>query len=861
MKTFVQFLLTGVLCLMALPVGGVEIPCRRGTLRVDFLTDRAVRLRYVEQTASPLPELVYVPTASVGCRVSRKAAGTTLIRSRAMQLRVDGRRGRIVVEDRRGRRITLVEQLSLTPGRVGGEPVCEARLSLHSPAGERLYGLGQFQDGYADLRGLSRRLTQVNTQIAIPMLISSKGYGLLWNNCGLTDFNPGSQQVELRPAGAGVAAERVNVTSAEGGREELRRQHVYHGELTVGRPGRYALLLDVGQKMARAHDLTVDGQTVISMHNLWLPPTASAIVSLTAGRHTLSARLSEGDRPVVICRPVDCPGPDGRPHAVTELRSPVAQAVDFTLFVGSADEVVAACHAVTGRAPLMPKWALGYVHCRERFHSQAEIMDVARGFRRRRLPVDVMVQDWQYWGRYGWNAMRFDEAQYPDPKGMVDSLHRLGMRFMVSVWSKIDSVSDVGRAMGRAGHYIPGTQWIDFFKPEAARAYWDSLYRRMVGPCRIDGLWQDATEPENDDLAGRRVMGGRYAGEWLRNVYPLLVNRTIYEGLCRDVPGKRHLILTRSGFSGIQRYGALMWSGDVGNDWETLRRQFCGGMGMAAAGMPWWTYDAGGFFRPAGQYTDSAYIERMLRWVQAAVFLPVMRVHGYMSDTEPWHYGPEAERLLADCLRLRYRLLPYVYAQAAAVTREGRMMMRPMVFDFADDSLALAHADRQYMFGPSLLVSPVTRPGVDRWTVALPANRGGWYDFFTGRHYDGGRTVDIPVTRGRIPVLARAGSMVPLGPAVESTAAAAPDSLELRIYPGADARFTLYDDDGRTCDYEHGACCQTELVWNDHLRRLTIGPRRGRYAGMPERLTLRVSVGGRSWTVAYDGRAQVLVLK
>ena len=647
----------------------------------------------------------------------------------------------------------------------------EATLVFDSPSDECLFGLGQFQDGYSNVRGLSRRLTQVNTQISVPMLLSSKGYGILWNNYGLTEFNPCDQQVRLERR-EGEKEERsqeiVNVTTTEGSRKEVRERHIFEGTITIPESGDYALLLDVGQKMARRHNLTIDGQPVIEMQNLWLPPTTSKIVRLEAGTHTLSAELTRDDQPVVYYRPVT-------DHTV--FRSPVAEAVDYTVFVGSPDEIIATYRSLTGPCPEMPSWALGYIHCRERFHSSNEILETANRFRSEGLPVSMLVQDWQYWGKYGWNSMRFDEEFYPDPKALTDSLHRMDMRLMLSVWSKIDKNSEVGRQMEANAYYIPGTDWIDFFNPEAAAAYWKNFSERLV-PLGIDAWWQDATEPENDDLAGRRVNKGLWSGEQVRNVYPLLVCKTVYEGLTTPLSspkgdtnapkihkaplgavGGSPMILTRCGFPGIQRYGAALWSGDVGNDWETFRRQLTAGLGMQAAGIPWWTYDAGGFFRPHNQYTDSAYIERMLRWIETAVYLPLMRVHGYMSNTEPWNYGPEAQAIIADCLKERYRLLPYIERCAKSVSEQGSTLMRPLVFDFADDPEALQQK-YEYMFGPALLVSPVTEPGVTSWRTYLPHHEGGWYDYRTGQHYPGGQYVTTPVTRAHIPVFLRAGYKV-----------------------------------------------------------------------------------------------------
>ncbi|MBR1932667.1 MAG: DUF5110 domain-containing protein [Prevotella sp.] len=831
MRKYLLFLL--VLCSLAITAR--QVPFAGGTLTVRTLAPNAVRIQYQQQAVeSDLPEWIYLKNDEVG-----KAD---------ISVDVDDSRQQVSIKDKQGRVVFTATAHQLQDG--------VATLRFLSPQDEYLFGLGQFQDGYTNVRGLSRRLTQVNTQISIPMLISSKGYGVLWNNYGMTEFNPCDQHVPLQPLTSqlsSLTSEVVNVTSTEGGKQEVRQRNIFEATIDVPETGSYSLLLDVGQKMARRHNLTIDGQTVIEMQNLWLPPTASAIVTLQAGRHTVSAELTKDDRPVLYYNKV---------KDETTFRSPVATAVDYTVFVGSPDEIIASYRTLTGPAPIMPQWMLGYIHCRERFHSQQEIMQTARRFRSEQLPVDVLVQDWQYWGRHGWNSMRFDEANYPDPKAMTDSLHQMNLRLMVSVWSKIDKNSEVGRQMQADGHYIPGTDWIDFFNPASAAAYWKNFSSRLV-PLGIDAWWQDATEPENDDLAGRRVNNGRWSGEQVRNVYPLLVNKTVYEGLSSLSLGEgrgRGVILTRCGFPGIQRYGAAMWSGDVGNDWETFRRQITAGLGMQAAGIPWWTYDAGGFFRPGNQYSDPAYHERLLRWVQTSVYLPLMRVHGYMSNTEPWNYGPDVMQLFADCLKERYRLLPYIYSQAAAVSFEGSTLMRPLVFDFAGDTQALQQK-YEYMFGRSLLVSPVTEAGAKTWRTYLPQQPGGWYDMRSQRHYQGGQTVETDAAR--IPVFVRAGSIVPLAATSRQYAAdGRGDTLVISIYPGKDAAFTLYEDDGTTRAYEQGQCSRITFSWDDARHSLTIARREGSYAQMPARRTfLLVLPGGQTQTVAYNGSKEVCSIK
>jgi alpha-D-xyloside xylohydrolase len=689
------------------------------TFEVAYVAKNAVRVRLADKkTKTDLPDWIYVKHDNL-----KNADVKAIVKDNTL-----------TIKDKKGKIVFSATNHQLKDG--------EATLTFDSPKDECLFGLGQFQDGYSNVRGLSRRLTQVNTQISIPMLISSKGYGVLWNNYGLTEFNPCNKSVKLVKQEGTGKREVVDVTSTEGGKREVRERHIFEAKIEIQEAGDYTLLLDVGQKMARRHNLTIDGNPVIEMQNLWLPPTASKIVHLEKGVHQLSAELTKDDQPILYYNKV---------KDVTTFRSPVADAVDYTVFVGNPDEIIATYRQLTGECPEMPEWALGYIHCRERFHSSDEILQTANRFRSENLPVSVMVQDWQYWGKYGWNSMRFDEEFYPDPKALTDSLHKMDMKLMVSVWSKIDKNSEVGKQMVAADNYIPGTDWIDFFNPDAAADYWKNFKERLL-PLGIDAWWQDATEPENDDLQGRMVNKGKWSGEQVRNVYPLLVNKTVYEGL--KEAGKDPMILTRCGFAGIQRYGSAMWSGDVGNDWETFRRQITAGLGMQAAGIPWWTYDAGGFFRPQNQYTDSAYIERMLRWIETAVYLPLMRVHGYMSNTEPWNYGKEAKGIIAQCLQERYHLMPYIKRCAKAVSEEGGTLMRPLVFDFANDAEALKQK-YEYMFGPSLLISPVTEPGVTKWTTYLPKNVEGWTDYRTGKHYDGGQYVTTAVTKAYIPVFIR----------------------------------------------------------------------------------------------------------
>ena len=552
-----------------------------GELQFYPLSSNTLRVKFVKQTLGmEMPEWIYVTSGKKEAFTIEDGKDVVSVVLSGIVAQVDKETGLITFLSPDGNMILQETARQLTSSSVQGMDTYCATQKFYSPEDEHLFGLGQFQDGCLNVRGLSRRLTQVNTQIAIPMFVSDRGYGVLWNNYGLTDFNPADEMIELVPFREKGEAKEVDVTSTEGGKKEVRENYIFASELTIPAKGRYSVLLDVGQTMARKYHLRIGDKTIFDMENTWLPPTTSAIVELEAGTYHVVAELEKNDKPKVFLKEVD---------NETVLRSPVAECVDYTVFCGKADEVIASYRQLTGRVPLFPDWALGYIHCRERFHNQQELLETAVRFRKDSLPMDVIVQDWQYWGRYGWNAMKFDEKDYPNPTEMVDKLHEQDTRLMVSVWSKVDPSSEVGKAMEEQGYFIPGTSWVDFFNPKAAAFYWENFSNRLLVH-GIDAWWQDATEPENDDLLGRKVANGKIPGEVFRNAYPLLVNKTVYEGLRRDTPNKRSMILTRSAFPGMQRYATATWSGDVGYDWNTLRRQIVAGLGMSISGQPW--YDA-----------------------------------------------------------------------------------------------------------------------------------------------------------------------------------------------------------------------------------------------------------------------------
>ncbi len=835
----------------------MTIPVDDGVIDISPLADGVIRVRVAKSGAAPDPvfpgEVVLLPNLPAPRFDVKQTPETIVVDAGALQARVDRRNGTLAFTDAEGK-LLLHEQNGgrNLPNPLPGQDVPALQDSFDSPKDEYLFGSGQFQDGFLNVRDLPRRLTQVNTQISIPFLLSSKGYGLLWHNYGRTDLNPADTAIALTKTGESTYSIDQSL-AGDSAVPDVRKSASFAGEFEVPVAGTQAMMLDSGWKMERHYKVEIDGKTVVDFANYWLPPTTSWFSDLGAGKHSIRVEGDIDDKPTVFFRPA---------ADRTTWRSYSGHAIDYIVFAGpTADEVIRRYRDVTGAAPLMPKWAYGFIQSRARYASQKALLENLQTFRDKQLPLDGIVQDWMYWGKYGWNAMKFDEGDYPDPAGMVKSAHDLHAHVMLSVWSRIAAETEIGKEFQARDLYVPGTDWVDFFNPAARALYWKDFSTRLL-PLGFDAWWLDATEPENDDLHGRNVFTG--PGDDVRLLYPLMVNRTVYEGLRKDVPGKRVMLLTRNAFLGQQRYAAAVWSGDVGNDWETLRREIVAGLGYSASGLPYWTTDTGGFFRPgARQFADPAYHERLLRWLEFSTFTPLMRVHGWLTPTELWLYGPQVESIGRKYLDLRSRMLPYMYSEAAQVTLHGSTLLRPLVMDFPSDREALRQK-YEFLFGRDLLVAPVTAASVTTANVYLPAADGGWYDFWTEKRWPGAMTVESSAPVDTIPVFVRAGSILPLGPVEQYSGEKAGGPMELRIYPGSDGIFMLYDDDGSSYGYETGNSSSIVLSWRDGTHELVISKRAGSFPGMLREQTFVVHVAGSSrasQTVRYRGEATRVRLK
>ena len=600
--------------------------------------------------------------------------------------------------------------------------------------------------------------------------------------------------------------------------------------------------------------------------------------------------------------------------------SEAGQGIDYYfMYGGSADGVIALMRQLTGDVPMFPLWTYGYWQSKERYKTAAETEGIVDQYRVLNVPLDGIIQDWQYWGsNYLWNAMDFLAEDFSNGKQMIDNVHKKHAHFMISIWASFGPMTQQFRELDEKGLLMPFETWpqsgishvwppimkypsgvkvYDAFHPEARAIYWK--YLKTLYDYGCDAWWMDSTDPDffnpKESDYEHKVYGGTWRSQ--RNAFPLETVRGIYQSQRKDDKGKRIFIMTRSSFAGQQHYGSNMWSGDVNSSWDMLRKQVPAGLSFSLTGNPNFNTDIGGFF--CGSYNtrgggsapkNPQFQELYVRWMQYGLFCPVFRSHGADAPREIWQFGKKGEPVydaIEKQIRLRYRLIPYLYSTAWQVTSNNDSYMRPLFSDFAADQRVWDMTD-EFMFGHSILACPIVNPqyteekiirtnamtgwekrkeeggerkensGID-WTETKTAKKylpkgAKWYDFWTNQLYNGGQDVTLQTTLDRVPMFVRAGSILPLGPEMQYVGEKAWDNLEMRIYPGADAKFTLYEDEGDNYNYEQGYYSNIIFTWTDRSRTLHISARQGGYKGMllDRKFTL-VLPDGTSRTIDYNG--------
>ena len=894
------FMLSGVAMFaagIAKDNSGIMYDTGKGFIRLQVFSDNVIRVLVSPVKDPDLRESLVVlskPVNGVKWDVTEDSKVVTLSTDKVVA-KIDKATNTVAFYDKNGRLLLEGGESSFVADSFEDDNFYHVTQQFRLSPTEAIYGLGQYQQGVMNWRGHSVTLFQENREIAVPVIVSTNNYGLLWDNYSLTKFDD-------------------------------------EKELTT----------------------------------LW---------------------------------------------------SDVADAIDYYFIAGNSfDEIVSGYRSLTGQAPMFAKWAYGYWQSKERYHTQDEIVGTVKEYRERKLPLDLIVQDWMYWGDLGWSALDFDRKKFPEPAKMIKDIHDMNTHIMISIWPNFATKSKVYKEMKEKGFLVGNKEsgqnrgLYDAYNPAARDLYWHYLNKNMFS-IGMDAWWMDATEPEvPGETLEQRVenfiaLGDNHLGTMRRYMLPfsLMSTKGVYEHQRQTTEEKRVLILTRSAFAGQQRYGAVSWSGDIHAQWYVLKNQIAAGLNFCATGIPYWTTDIGAFIpdNPLGN-RDNAYREIYLRWFQYGVFNPVFRSHGSGTAREIWNFGDEGSwtyEPLKKFDNFRYRMLPYLYSMAWQVTSNDYTMMRALAFDFKDDA-NVYNIDDQYMFGPAFLVRPVTEkmyyeknylgdlitgdvlidkdgnPGglttefyngidfdtlvttdvrkqidfdwndgvsrpegihqhyysikfsgkieapetgkytflttsndgirvvidgktvIENWTphgatvdmgdielekgkkyditvdyfqtlggavtkltwikpsvaaklkakelppvksvqVYLPKGAE-WYDFWRGDKYDGGQTIEVPAPIDEIPLLVKAGSIVPFGPFLQYAEEKPADPIEIRVYTGADAEFVLYEDEGNNYNYEKGVYATIPVKWNEKEQTLTIGERKGEFPGMLKKRTFNI---------------------
>jgi len=572
------------------------------------------------------------------------------------------------------------------------------------------------------------------------------------------------------------------------------------------------------------------------------------------------------------------------------IYSETAAEMDFYFFhEDSFDKIISGYRLITGKAALLPKWAFGFMQSQERYESQNEIIETVKEYRKRNIPLDCIVLDWQSWNEGMWGQKSFDSQRFPDPEQMIKILHECGVHFMISIWPNMFKETDNHKQMKRIDGLFKHSDIYNAFDKKARDLYWkqtnEGLFR--MG---IDAWWCDASEPESPEWTNLLKQepdqnyldfhnaAKNYMDEEYTNAYPLMHSRTIYEGQRSVTSEKRVVNLTRSGYTGQQRYGTILWSGDISANWKTLKNQIPAGLNLCASGLPYWTLDIGAFFVKKGDYwfwngdyekgsEDLGYRELYTRWLQFGTFLPVFRSHGTDTRREVWKFGDKGEIFydtIIKFIELRYKLLPYIYSMAGMVTLDDFTILRLLAFDFQEDPSVFDIKD-QYMFGSALMVCPVTEPmyylkdseplkGIDKTrTVYLPAGAD-WYDFWTGIKYSGGQTISASASLDIIPLFVRSGAIIPTSGISQHSGDSSDREIILNIYPGTCGSFTLYHDENNNYNYEKGSFSTIDIHLIDEERKLIIGNRKGTFPQMEEEISFVLKISGEIHsTILYKG--------
>ena len=938
-------------------------------IRLQVVSDRIIRVQATaEQSFRSKQSLIIVPQEGKANYKVEEQGDDLIITTAAMRAVLNEATGQITFYDLKDQ--VLLKEVAqggktfkpfTVPDREIGVDIAKVpeaqkhgwswRALFDSPDNEAFYGLGQHQSEELNMKGKNEDLFQYNTKVSVPFVISNKNYGILWDSYSYSRWGNPDDYLQLNRAfklydkdgkegqltGTYVdkngqkivrgedsiyfeyampeASEICNKTD-KGGIQNLPKgfalngsKVVYEGYVEASTNSFYQFILYYAGYMK----IYIDGKLVVPerWRTAWNPNSYKFETAIPKGKKTPIRIEWQPDGDVSYCGlRVAAPRSEAEKNQLS-IWSEMSPDMDYYFIAGkNLDEVISGYRTLTGKASVYPKWALGFWQSRERYQSSKDIEDNLKKFRDLKIPVDNIVQDWNYWKLDSWGSHEFEAARYPNPQAMLDSVHALHGRFMISVWPKFyDTVKNYKELDAKGWMYHQAIKddihdWLGFrgsfydaYDAGARKMFWRQMDENLYTKYKfgIDAWWMDASEPNVRDctpmwyrkaLSGPTALGT--ATEYF-NAYSIVNADAIYNGQRSVNPNQRVFLLTRSGFAGEQRYSTATWSGDIATRWEDMRAQMTAGLNYSMAGLPFWGMDQGGFcvenrYVAAQQEFDKTgkenadlkeWRELQARWNQFGCFVPLYRAHGQWPLREVWNIAPAdhlAYKTIVAYDKLRYRLMPYLYSMAGMVHLKDYTMMRGLVMDFNGDEKVLDIKD-QWMFGSALMACPVGEYQKYSREVYLPKQKG-WYDFYTGAYHAGGQTIVADAPYDKIPVFIPEGAILPIGPEMQWSDEKKPELIDLYVYAGKDGSYTLYEDEGTNYNYEKGKYAVIDFKYDDARKQVTIGARKGSFDGMLQKRRFNIILvdqkkqqgvnlakSPKGKVVKYSGQAMTVKLK
>lgn len=938
-------------------------------IRLQVVNDRIIRVQATaEQSFRSKQSLIIVPQNSKAQYKVEEQGDDLIITTAAMRAVLNEATGQITFYDLKDQ--VLLKEVAqggktfkpfTVPDREIGVDIAKVpdaqkhgwswRALFDSPDNEAFYGLGQHQSEELNMKGKNEDLFQYNTKVSVPFVISNKNYGILWDSYSYSRWGNPDDYLQLNRAfklydkdgkegqltGTYVDKNGQKIVRGEdsiyfeyampetseicnqtdkGGIQNLPKgfalngsKVVYEGYVEAPTNSFYQFILYYAGYMK----IYIDGKLVVPerWRTAWNPNSYKFETAIQKGKKIPIRIEWQPDGDVSYCGlRVAAPRSEAEKNQLS-IWSEMSPDMDYYFIAGkNMDEVISGYRTLTGKAPVYPKWVLGFWQSRERYQSSKDIEENMKKFRDLKIPVDNIVQDWNYWKLDSWGSHEFEAARYPNPQAMLDSVHALHGRFMISVWPKFyDTVKNYKELDAKGWMYHQAIKddihdWLGFrgsfydaYDAGARKMFWRQMDENLYTKYKfgIDAWWMDASEPNVRDctpmwyrkaLSGPTALGT--ATEYF-NAYSIVNADAIYNGQRSVNPNQRVFLLTRSGFAGEQRYSTATWSGDIATRWEDMRAQMTAGLNYSMAGLPFWGMDQGGFcvenrYVAAQQEFDKTgkenadlkeWRELQARWNQFGCFVPLYRAHGQWPLREVWNIAPAdhpAYKTIVAYDKLRYRLMPYLYSMAGMVHLKDYTMMRGLVMDFNGDDKVLDIKD-QWMFGSALMACPVGEYQKYSREVYLPKQKG-WYDFYTGAYHAGGQTIVADAPYDKIPVFIPEGAILPIGPEMQWSDEKKPELIDLYVYAGKDGSYTLYEDEGTNYNYEKGKYAVIDFKYDDARKQVTIGARKGSFDGMLQKRRFKIILvdqkkqqgvnlakSPKGKVVKYSGQAMTVKLK